>query len=67
MRRATLRKLPPETRKVARLIADLESVARRLKNFLPRLAALEEAEKAELAREAFEREKETYPRLKEEV
>lgn len=37
----TLRKLQPETRKIARLINELDSVTTRLKNLLPKVAELE--------------------------
>jgi hypothetical protein len=40
-RKSTLRKLPPMTRKVARLINELESTTRRLDNLLPLLASNE--------------------------
>mgnify|MGYP001583535620 CR=1 FL=1 len=41
MRKRTLRKLSPTTRKVARLVGELESVARRLKNLYPEIQSLE--------------------------
>ena len=37
----TLRSMLPTTRKVARLIGELESVARRLKNLIPELQEME--------------------------
>lgn len=40
-RKATLRRLPPETRKLARLINDLDSIERRLKNYLETVRELE--------------------------
>ncbi|MBA7620270.1 hypothetical protein ES703_27616 [subsurface metagenome] len=41
MRKATIRRMTPEARKLARLINDLDSVKRRLKNFLPVVSELE--------------------------
>ena len=46
LRKKTLRKLPPTARKVARMIAELESVSRRLKNLLEDLARLERESQA---------------------
>ena len=46
MRKKTLRKLPPRARQVARLIGELESVAKRLKNMLPDLVDMEMWESA---------------------
>ena len=40
-RKKTLRQMPPETRKVARLISELDSVSKRLKNLIPTLQTLE--------------------------
>lgn len=40
-RKTTLRKLPPQTRQVAKLVNDLDSVARRLKNRMPAIERLE--------------------------
>lgn len=40
-RKKTLRVMSPTTRKVARLIGELESVSRRLKNIIPELQKLE--------------------------
>ena len=40
-RKATLRKMPPETRKYARLLNDLESVLRRGKNMVETMSRLE--------------------------
>lgn len=45
-RKKTLRTMSPTARKVARLAGELDSVARRLKNLVPELQALEFAEKA---------------------
>jgi len=41
MRKKTLRRMSPEARRLARLIGDLESVTRRLKNYLPVVQKLE--------------------------
>lgn len=40
-RKSTLRKLPPQTRQIARLINEAESVFRRLKNRMPVIERLE--------------------------
>ncbi len=40
-RKSTLRSMSPVTRKVARLIGEQESVARRFKNLIPELQRLE--------------------------
>ena len=40
-RKATLRRMPPETRKYARLLNDLESVLRRGKNLVGEVNRLE--------------------------
>ncbi len=40
-RKKTLRSMSPVTRKVARLIGELDSVARRLKNLIPELQRLD--------------------------
>lgn len=40
-RKSTLRRMSPVQRKVAKLIGDNESVARRLKNLLPEIGRLE--------------------------
>ena len=45
-RKKTLRAMLPATRKVARLVGDLDSVSRRLKNFIPELQQLEIDSKA---------------------
>ena len=51
MRRKTLRKLPPETRKVARLIGEMESATRRLKNLLPEIQMMEMWKRSEEKRQ----------------
>ncbi len=40
-RKKTLRSMPPTARKVARLIGELDSVSRRLKNLIPELQRLD--------------------------
>jgi len=40
-RKKTLRRMSPTTRKVARLIGELDSVAKRLKHLIPELQQLE--------------------------
>ncbi len=40
-RKATLRRMPPETRKYARLLNDLDSVLRRGKNMVETISRLE--------------------------
>ncbi len=40
-RKATLRRMPPQTRRYARLLNDLESVLRRGKNMVEKIARLE--------------------------
>lgn len=45
-RKRTLRRLPPRTRKVARLVGELDSVSRRLKNLLGEIESLEIDSKA---------------------
>ncbi len=40
-RKATLRRMPPETRKYAKLLNDLESVLRRGKNMVETMSRLE--------------------------
>jgi hypothetical protein len=42
--------MPPETRKVARLIGELDSVSKRLKNLIPVLIDLEMMARAEKKR-----------------
>ncbi|MBW2673825.1 MAG: hypothetical protein JRD89_10495 [Deltaproteobacteria bacterium] len=53
-RRITLRRMPPETRRLARLINDLDSVNRRLKNYLAVVQELELWAKAAQARKKAE-------------
>jgi len=45
-RKKTLRSMSPTTRKLARLIGEAESVARRLKNLVPEIQQLELDSKA---------------------
>lgn len=45
-KRKTLRAMPPKTRKLARLINELDSTVRKLKNTLPDIADAEIAERA---------------------
>jgi hypothetical protein len=45
-KRRTLRAMPPKTRKLARLINELDSTVRKLKNILPDIADAEIAERA---------------------
>ena len=45
-RKATLRRMPPETRKYARLLNDLESVVRRGKNMVETISRMELDSKA---------------------
>ena len=45
-RKKTLRSMSPTTRKVARLIGELDSVSRRLKNLIPELQRQELDSKA---------------------
>jgi hypothetical protein len=40
-RKATLRRMPPQTRQYARLLNDLESVLRRGKNMVEKMSRLE--------------------------
>ena len=42
----TLRRMAPETRKVAHLINEIDSISRRLKNLLPEIASLEHDSRA---------------------
>ncbi len=58
LRKKTLRRMPPETRKVARLSNDLESVMRRLRNLLPTIQRMEMWERAEIKRQAAQETKE---------
>jgi DNA repair exonuclease SbcCD ATPase subunit len=62
-RKSTLRKLPPKTREIAKLLNQLESVSTRLAN---RLEAMAELEKNATAYKVMERmegkeDKETHP------
>jgi len=52
-RKKTLRRLTPEARKLAKLIGELESVSKRLKNLVPVVERLEIDVKAELKRQAY--------------
>ena len=52
-RKRTLRKLTPEARKLAKLIGDLESVSRKLKNLVPIVERLEVDLRAEQKRQAY--------------
>jgi len=54
-RKKTLRRLTPEARKLAKLIGELESVSKRLKNLVPVVERLEIDVKAELKRQAYYR------------
>lgn len=45
-KKLTLRRLPKETRKLARLINDLESTTRKLKNYLATVESLEHDSRA---------------------
>jgi len=56
-RKKTLRRLTPEARKLAKLIGELESVSKRLKNLVPVVERLEIDVKAELKRQAYYKEK----------
>jgi chorismate-pyruvate lyase len=51
----TLRRLPPETRELARLLNELDSVTRRLRNRVPKYVRLEAESRALWKR------KEVYP------
>jgi hypothetical protein len=52
-RKKTLRRLTPEARKLAKLIGELESVSRRLKNLVPIVERLEVDLRAEQKRQAY--------------
>ena len=58
MRKKTLRRMSPQARKLAKLIGDLESVTRRLKNYLADVQELElwarAAQKADAQRKLHE-------------
>lgn len=47
----TTRRMPPKTRKLAKLINDLASIERRLKNLLPEIQTAEMFERAEQKRQ----------------
>jgi len=51
-RKRTLRRMPPEARKLAKLVGELESVARRLKGLVPLVQSFEMWERAEKKRQA---------------
>lgn len=51
-RKATLRKMPPHTRKVARLLDELESAHRRLKYLIPAMIDHENWRNADAKRRA---------------
>lgn len=53
-RKRTLRSMSPTTRKVARLIGELESVTRRAKNIIPDLQRLEADSQALYNRKRYE-------------
>lgn len=50
----TLRRLPPETRELARLLNELDSVTRRLKNRVPKYVQLEAESRALWNRKEYE-------------
>lgn len=50
-KKRTTRRMPPKTRKLAKLINDLVSVERRLKNLLPDIQTAEMFERAEQRRQ----------------
>lgn len=52
MRKRTLRSMTPEARKLARLVGELESATRRIKNMLPNIQVMEMWARAEGRREA---------------
>lgn len=54
-RKKTLRRMSPEARKYARMIAELESISRRLKNYLATIQDLELMARAEAKREKWQR------------
>ena len=53
----TLRRMPPETRKLAKLINEADSVVRRLKNRIPEIAQLERDSMAFYKRQQIEKAK----------
>ena len=55
MRKKTLRRMPANTRRLAKLIGELDSVSRRLKNILPVVEDMERWIRAE------EKRKQLYP------
>lgn len=52
-RKKTIRRMSPTTRKVARLIGELDSVARRFKNLIPDIQRLELSDEALFNRERY--------------
>ena len=52
-RKRTLRRMPEHTRKLAKLIGELESIVKRLKNELVNVEELERWQRAELKRQAY--------------
>jgi len=56
-RRKTLRQMPEHTRKLARLIGELESVSRRLKNELANIEDIERFYRIEQKRQAYYKQK----------
>ena len=58
-RRKTLRHMPEHTRELARLVGDLESVARRLNNELANIEDMERWNRVERKRQAYYRGKES--------
>lgn len=56
-RKRTLRQMPTHTRKLARLIGELESVSRRLKNELANIEDIERWNRVERKRQAYYKEK----------
>ena len=61
-RKNTLRLMFPTTRKVARLIGELDSVTRRLKNLMPEIKRIEfESQALKAAKQASPIEQDTKP------
>ena len=60
-RKKSLRSMSPTTRKVARLIGELESVTRRAKNLIPELQRLEADSQALYNRKEYENRGKDYP------
>lgn len=54
-RSKTIRRMPPKTRKLAKLIGELDSISRRLKNLLPEIQTAEMYERAEAKKKASQR------------